>query len=101
MSLIRDLDSAQVGLQRGDRGGRIEKPVEYHDSRGYLLYAATEIARLEAVPAIKNDARIKAFHAELLKARAIVGPLLPPERPVKSVARFKAIVAKAKTIALG
>ncbi len=75
---------------------------DYNESieRG-LLYAATEIARLEATATIKSDAKMKAFHAEFDRARAIVGPLLPPERPLKSVAQFKAIVAEAKTIAKG
>jgi hypothetical protein len=99
--LAEIMETSSEDYNESIESGRIEKPVEYHDSRGYLLYAATEIARLEAVPAIKSDARMKAFHAEFDKARAIVGPLLPPERPLKSVAQFKAIVAKAKAIAQG
>jgi hypothetical protein len=97
--LAEIMETASEDYNESIERGRIGKPVEYHDSRGYLLYGATEIARLEAVPAIKNDAKMNAFHAEFDKARAIVAPLLPPERPLKSVAQFKAIVVKARTIA--
>jgi hypothetical protein len=93
------METAAEDYSEAIERGRIEKPVEYHDSRGYLLYAASEMARLEAMPALASDARLHAFHRQLVQAQAIVGPLLPPERPLKSVADFKAIVAAAKTIA--
>jgi hypothetical protein len=95
------METASEDYSEAIERGRIEKPVEYHDSRGYLLYAASEMTRLEAMPALRGDARLQAFRGELAKAQAIVGPLLPPERPLKSVAQFKAIVANAKTIAKG
>jgi len=95
------METAAEDYSEAIEGGRIEKPVEYHDSRGYLLYAASEMTRLEAMPAFHGDARLQAFRGELAKAQAIVGPLLPPERPLKSVAGFKAIVTAAQTIAKG
>lgn len=79
-------------------GGRIEKPIEYHDSRGYLAYADKELRRLEARPEERGtlvDAR-----AKLTELQAIVGPLLPPERPSASVAAYKAIVVQFKQAAL-
>jgi hypothetical protein len=95
------METASEDYSEAIERGRIEKPVEYHDSRGYLLYAASEMTRLEAMPALRGDARLQAFRGELAKAQAIVGPLLPPERPLKSVADFKTIVTAAKTIAKG
>ena len=62
-------------------GGRIEKPVEYHDSRGYLSYAD------------------KAARARLDEMRSIVGALIPPDRPTRSVAAFKGIVGQFKQAA--
>ena len=77
-------------------GGRIEKPVEYHDSRGYLAYADLELKRLEARPDMRGSPRIAAARAKLAEMQAIVGPLIPPALPIKSVAAYKAIVAEFK-----
>ena len=76
--------------------GRIEKPVEYHDSRGYLAYADKELRRLEGRPALHGSPNLALARAKLTEMRAIVGPLLPPERPLKSVAAYKAVVAQFK-----
>ena len=80
-------------------GNRIEKPVEYHDSRGYLEYADKEMHRLEGRPALRGDAGLKLARAKLTEMRAVTGSLLPPERPRLSVADYKAIVAQFKQAA--
>ena len=80
-------------------GGQIEKPVEYHDSRGYLQYAARELGRLEALPDGRASARLSAALARLTEMQAITGSLLPPERPVQSVAAYKGIVGQFKQVA--
>ncbi len=77
-------------------GNRIEKPVEYHDSRGYLAYADRELRRLEGRPALRGDPGLSLARAKLTEMRAVTGSLLPPERPVLSVAAYKAIVAQFK-----
>lgn len=79
--------------------GRIEKPIEYHDSRGYLAYADTELQRLEGRPALKGSPNLALARAKLTEMRAIVGPLLPPEQPLRSVAQYKAVVAQFKQAA--
>jgi hypothetical protein len=80
-------------------GGRIEKPVEYHDSRGYLIYADRELRRLEGRPELHGSPSLTLARAKLTEMRAIVGPLLPPEQPLKSVAAYKVIVAQFKQAA--
>ncbi len=75
---------------------RIAKPVEYHDSRGYLAYADKELKRLESRPTLANSPRIKAARAKLTEMQAIVATLIPPTKPVKTVAQYKAIVAQFK-----
>ena len=76
-------------------GGRIEKAVEYHDSRGYLAYASQELRRLEqARPS--PQAALREARARLVDMQAIVGSLLPPALPVKSVAAYKSIVSQFK-----
>ena len=80
-------------------GNRIEKPVEYHDSRGYLEYADRELGRLEGRPALRGDPGLSLARAKLMEMRAVTGPLLPPERPLLSVAAYKEIVAQFKQAA--
>ena len=80
-------------------GGRIEKPVEYHDSRGYLEYADKELGRLEGRPELRGSPGLMLARAKLAEMRAVTGPLLPPERPLLSVAAYKAIVAQFKQAA--
>ena len=79
--------------------GRIEKPVEYHDSRGYLAYASQELRRLESRPELRGSPRMGAARARLGELQAVVGPLLPPERPLKSVGAMKAIIGQFKQAA--
>ncbi len=80
-------------------GNRIEKPVEYHDSRGYLAYADRELRRLEGRPALRGDPGLTLARTKLTEMRAVTGSLLPPERPVMSVAPYKGIVAQFKQAA--
>lgn len=80
--------------------GRIEKLIEYHDSRGYLAYADTELTRLEGRPALKGSSNLALARAKLTEMRAIVGPLLPPEQPLRSVAQYKAVVAQFRQAAV-
>ena len=80
-------------------GGRIAKPVEYHDSRGYLIYADRELRRLEGRPELRGSPNLTLARAKLTEMRAIVGSLLPPELPLKSVAAYKVIVAQFKQAA--
>ncbi len=78
--------------------GRIEKAVEYHDSRGYLAYASKELSRMEGRPDLRTSPRVATARARLTEMQAIVGPLLPPARPLRSVAAYQAIVAQFKQV---
>ena len=80
-------------------GGRIEKPVEYHDGRGYLSYADKELRRMEERPGLRGSPRLAAARARLDEMRGIVGTLTPPDRPTRSVAAFKGIVGQFKQAA--
>ena len=78
--------------------GRIDSPVEYHDSRGYLAFVAQQMAALRAASP-SQAALIDRFDAVLARARAIVAPLLPPETPIATVAEYKAIAADGQKVA--
>lgn len=79
--------------------GRIRKPVEYHDSRGYLAYAAKELARLEARPGGRDSPRLASVRAGLKDMQAAVGSLLPPDRPRVTIAAYRAMATKIKASA--
>ena len=73
-------------------GNRIEKPAEYHDSRGYLAYADRELRRLEERPALRGDPGLTLARAKLVEMRAVTGPL-------RSAAAYKAIAMQFKQAA--
>jgi hypothetical protein len=80
--------------------GKIESLVEYHDSRGFVSYLNQELGRLDAQANTDTDKGLIArFKAVLVKAQAIVAPLLPPERPLKPVSEYRAAAAEARDLA--
>jgi hypothetical protein len=79
--------------------GRIEALVEYHDSRGFLSYLDQELERLDANADGAGKSLIARFRTVLAKAHEIVAPLIPPDRPIKSVADYRAIASEAKQVA--
>lgn len=79
--------------------GRIEALVEYHDSRGFLSYLDQELVRLDAQADDAGKALIARFKTVLTKAHEIVAPLIPPDRPIKSVSDYRAVAAEAMQVA--
>jgi hypothetical protein len=80
--------------------GKIESLVEYHDSRGFVSYLNQELGRLDAQANTDSDkGLITRFKAVLVKAQAIVAPLLPPDRPLKPVSEYRAVAAEARDLA--
>jgi hypothetical protein len=80
--------------------GKIENLVEYHDSRGFVSYLDQELGRLAAQADSADDKGLIArFKTVLAKAQAIVAPLLPPERPLKPVAEYRAVATEARKLA--
>ena len=61
--------------------------------------AASNPARSFRPPPTLASPGLAAARARLTDMQAIVGPLIPPERPLKSVAAYKAIVAQFKQAA--
>ncbi len=77
-------------------GGAITKPVEYHDSRGYLMQVDGELKRLEA-----RGAGLAPVRAALADMQAVVPTLLPPARPLAGPAEYKALAARFKQAGAG
>jgi hypothetical protein len=74
--------------------GRITKPVEYHDSRGYLAYASRSLDALLARPDLAGNTRLLTVRREITDMQTVVGSLIPPERPRASAAAYRALAGK-------
>jgi len=74
--------------------GRIRNVVEYHDSRGFVLWVAAELRRLQnATPT--DPALLARFRPAMEAMRGVVAPLMPPGTPPVSVADYRAMAQKA------
>lgn len=79
--------------------GRIDGPVEYHDSRGYLSWVAQHLSGLEAGAAPEERGLLARFREVLARAQRIVAPLVPPQPPIAGVGEYRAIAKDARVVA--
>ena len=94
------IDAASGEYGEAVEQGKIAQVVEYHDSRGYLEYAAQQVTELKAAhPDPASQAKLAKFSAVLAKAQAIVGDLLPAPTPKATLAEYRAIAGEATAIA--
>jgi hypothetical protein len=94
------VDAASGEYAEAVNRGRIDSPVEYHDSRGYLGYVAQTVGQLDAAAATPEDKSLLArFQAVLGRAQWIVAPLLPPSTPRASVSDYRKVAAEALAVA--
>jgi hypothetical protein len=90
------VDAASGEFGESIEQGRIAAIVEYHDSRGYLAYAAQQVAALAPAQGdTSGKTLITRFDAVLAKAQWIVSDLLPGPDPRASVSDYRAIAAEA------
>ena len=92
-------ETAASDFNESIQAGRITKPVEYHDSHGYLLYADQELARLQGRPGGKGSNRLQAVRRLLTQMQGIVGPLMPSDTPAGTVADYRKLVAEMRKAA--
>jgi hypothetical protein len=94
------MDAASGDFGESLEQGKIAAVVEYHDSRGFLAFVVQELSRLSSAhPDPASQALLARFDAVVVKARAIVEPLLPDPTPRASLEEYRAIVAQAAAIA--
>jgi hypothetical protein len=77
--------------------GKIENLVEYHDSRGFIAYARKEAQHLAQIAG--DSAVIRSLQAIIAKTNDIVGSLMPPAKPRRSVSDYRAIAEEAHKLA--
>ncbi len=66
--------------------GRIAKPVEYQDSRGFVWQAERMIESVASELARKDDSALKAVRAGFARLKKVWPAPVPPKVPVKSAA---------------
>jgi len=75
-------------------GGRIAKPVEYQDARGFIWEAARMIESVAANLQQKDAAALKEVRARLADLKKVFPAVMPPRSPVKNHAAVLAIVSR-------
>jgi hypothetical protein len=74
--------------------GRIGKPVEYQDARGFVWEAAALIESVAAQLEKTNADALKRTQAHLVELKAVFPTAMPPRQPLKSHADVLALIAQ-------
>jgi hypothetical protein len=74
--------------------GKLAKPVEYQDARGFILHADRMVESVAAALQTKNAAALKELRAGLAELKRIFPTAMPPKAPIKDHAAMLAIVAR-------
>lgn len=92
--MIAVLQTAAGEYGQSIENERIAKPVEYQDSRGFVLQVSTLLAALAPELGRIDAASLANVERELAELRKVWPTPLPPEKPVKSQADVLANVAR-------
>jgi hypothetical protein len=79
--------------------GRIRNIVEYHDARGFMLWARNELSRLQSATASGGGELMAGFRPAAEKMYAVVEALLPTGAPRSSVSEYRALARQAREAA--
>jgi hypothetical protein len=80
-------------------GGRIAKPVEYQDARGFIWQAGRMIDSVASGLQKKDAAALKDVRAGLTELKKVFPAATPPRTPVKDHAAFLAVIARVELAA--
>jgi hypothetical protein len=75
-------------------GGRIAKPVEYQDARGFILEAERMIESVAAGLERKDASALKEIRARLVELKKVFPAAMPPRMPIKNHGAMLALVAR-------
>jgi len=75
-------------------GGRIAKPVEYQDARGFIMEAERMIESVAAGLEKKDAAALKEMRARLADLKKVFPTAVPPRMPVKDHGAMLALVSR-------
>ena len=75
-------------------GGRIAKPVEYQDARGFILEAERMIENVAAGLEKKDASALKEIRTRLVELKKVFPAAMPPRMPIKDHGAMLALVAR-------
>ena len=92
-SAIAMLQSAAAEYGQAIEAGRITKPVEYQDSRGFVFHAERIVDQIAADLEKKDRAALAAVRAGFADLKAAWPAPMPPDAPVRDAASVLAAVS--------
>jgi hypothetical protein len=93
-TVIATLQSAAAEYGEAIENGKFTKPVEYQDSRGFVMFAAKLFETLAPEIEKKDKATVAAVRTALEDLKTAWPSPLPPESPIKDHAAVLAVIAK-------
>jgi hypothetical protein len=93
-SAVEAIKTAAGEYENAIVGGRIGKPVEYQDARGFILEAERMIDSVAPALQKKDAASLKEMRANLAELKKIFPTAVPPRTPIKDHAAMLAIVSR-------
>jgi hypothetical protein len=91
---IESIKSAADEYEEAAAEGKIAKPVEYQDARGFIWQAERMIESVAADLQKKDANSLKQVRAGFAELKKIFPAAMPPRRPVKDHAQLLAIVSR-------
>jgi hypothetical protein len=91
---VETLKAAAVEYKDAIVAGRIAKPVEYQDARGFIWQAAGMIESVAADLQKKDAGALAALRAQLQELKKVFPAAMPPKAPVKDAAAVLADVSR-------
>jgi hypothetical protein len=96
---IESIKTAAGEYENALVGGRIAKPVEYQDARGFIWQATRMIDSVAGELQNKDAASLSEVRAGLAELKKIFPAAMPPRMPVKDHAALLAIIARVELAA--
>ncbi len=91
---IESIKAAASEYENAIIGGRIAKPVEYQDARGFVWQGERMIEAVAPALQKKDAAALKGVRAGLAELKRVFPAAVPPRMPVKDHAAMLAIVSR-------
>jgi hypothetical protein len=91
---VESIKAAANEYQNAIVGGRLAKPVEYQDARGFIWQAERMIGSVAADLQKKDAGALKDVRARFSELKKVFPAAMPPQRPVKDHAAVLALVAR-------
>jgi hypothetical protein len=98
-TVIAMLQVAAGEYEASIESGKIVKPVEYQDARGFVFYAGAMLESMAKDLAVADLKALAATQAALLELKTAWPTALPPETPVKTAAAVLAGVSRVELAA--